>query len=79
MLAPKGEPGSKPSGGSALKRLAQHGQWPPCSDTRVTSGSIVGISTRLQTSQGLCSAPDTSAPQAWHDIASTSWWRVGLG
>lgn len=25
-------------------------------------------------SQEVCSAPDTSAPQAWHDRASTSWW-----
>ena len=71
--------GSSLAGASALKRRAQHGHVPPCSATRVTSGSIVGISARSQTSQGLCSAPDTSAPQAWQESARTSWWRVGLG
>ncbi len=42
--APNGEPGSIPSGGAALNVLAQHGQVPPCSVTRVTSGTIAGTS-----------------------------------
>jgi hypothetical protein len=36
----------QPGGGGTLKRLAQHGQTPPCSATRVTSGMIFGISIR---------------------------------
>ena len=44
--ARNGDPGSNPSGGSALKRLVQHGQTPPYKETRVTSGWISGISTR---------------------------------
>jgi hypothetical protein len=45
-LGPNGEPGSSPAGAVALKRPAQHGQTPPCSTTRVTSGAISGISMR---------------------------------
>src|SRR5437867_945888 len=79
MFGPNGDPGSSPAGGSALKRLAQHGHTPPCSDTRVTSGSILGISTRSYSSQTVCLTPDTSAPQPWQTAARTARFEVGLG
>ena len=70
-FGPNGEPGSNPSGGSALKRLAQPGQTPPYSETYVTSGSILGISMRSYVSLGLCKTPRTSAPQPWQRHAKT--------
>ena len=45
-FGPNGEPGGRSAGAAALKRRRQHGQIPPCKDTRVTSGVIAGISIR---------------------------------
>src|SRR3954462_12278173 len=78
-FGPNGDPGSNPAGGSALKRLEQQGHTPPCSDTRVTSGAIRGISTRSYSSQTICVTPDTSAPQPLQVAASTARFAVGLG
>ena len=78
-FGPNGDPGSNPAGGSALKRLEQQGHTPPCSDTRVTSGAIRGISTRSYSSQTICVTPDTSAPQPLQVAASTACFAVGLG
>src|SRR5215210_4195986 len=78
-FGPNGDPGSSPAGGSALKRLEQQGHTPPCSDTRVTSGAIRGISTRSYSSQTICVTPDTSAPQPLQVAASTARFAVGLG
>src|ERR1051325_11045197 len=78
-FGPNGDPDSSPAGGSALKRLEQQGHTPPCSDTRVTSGAIRGISTRSYSSQTICVTPDTSAPQPLQVAASTARFAVGLG
>ncbi|MDO8358981.1 MAG: hypothetical protein Q7T08_02955 [Devosia sp.] len=78
-FGPNGDPGSSPAGGSALKRLQQQGHTPPCSDTRVTSGSILGISMRSYCSHTICATPDTSAPQPLQVAARTSRLEVGLG
>jgi hypothetical protein len=45
-FGPNGEPGANPAGGLARNRCRQHGQTPPCSVIRVTSGTISGISIR---------------------------------
>src|ERR1039458_168306 len=78
-FGPNGDPGSRPSGGRALKRLLQHGQTPPCSVTRVTSGLISGISTRWQDARIPCTTPETSKPQPWQKKADTIRSEVGLG
>src|SRR5512135_1411671 len=62
-LAPNGDPGSSPAGAVALPRLAQHGQTPPCSVTRVTSGVISGISMRSYACTISWATPITSAWQ----------------
>src|ERR1700687_4867627 len=54
-FGPNGEPGAKPAGGVARNRRLQHGQRPPCSVTRVTSGNdlrdldpVIGVNRRLR-------------------------------
>jgi len=61
---------------SALKRLAQHGQTPPCSDTRVTSGLISGFRRghRLRTGFALRRIRRRrSLGTRWRNIAPGSW------
>jgi hypothetical protein len=71
-------PGARPSGAAALNVPPQHGHVPPCRTTRVTSGTIGGISTWSDVSIAACAAADTSAAQCGHIRTHTVSTRVGV-
>ena len=77
-FSPQGDPGSIPSGGSALNAVRQHGQVPRRKMTRVMTAGASGISTWSYVAPALCATPDRSAAQCGHVPARMSFTSVGL-